>query len=934
MLAIALTLASITITTTKAGANELAPVKGFLFTDKNSDQAYVYDYEKTVGGEDNEYTVYVPDAKGNNLFIKVLSDEGELPVKSTFTNLKTGQVSSNTFKTNAGKSHIYAVKYGSIGNTINLTVTYQEVDYNYVIHVERIPTLASLSIETSDSQTLNFDKTFNFDTYEYLTSSSVNNVTVNAVPYDSKYSLYINGANNSKVSLSDCDGKISVRLYNPDNQLYSKEYLVDITRLGVANITFNNPAGATIFLKDSYNQRINPNANGVFSLSVGDTYSYTVSKYGYISLSGEITPTGDDVIDATLSNAPASSLVDISSEGDWPLFRADENNNGVVNYSIPTSPEDTTLYWAKQVGEGYSNSATGCPILVDGYIYTYANKTLLKIDSKTGNVIATGEMADYSSFSINSPTYAMGMVFVALKDGQVQAFNAVTLESLWLYKDELGGQPNSPIVYKNGYIYTGFWNSEKDKKANFVCLSITDEDPTNRLEEKKATFSYTHNGFYWAGAYASDSFVVVGTDDGKEGYRSGYGSLLVFDPETGKLIDSMVMPTVGDIRCSICYDEVTDAYYFTTKGGEFYQVRIDASGNIDKSSLRSITLKNGTDTPAMSTSTPVIYNGRAYVGVSGSGQFTAYSGHNITVIDLSSFSIAYSVETKGYIQTSGLLSTASEDGYVYVYFAENYTPGMIRYIKDKPGMTEATDSTASVLFTPVNKQAQYCICSLICDEYGTLYLKNDSAYMMAVGADIESIEITDKPDKLNYEIGETFNPEGMKVIAHLSNGIDKDVTDLVTYNTEPLTALDTELTISYPYVLYGDRQSVAGEKILAPETYLDITFGSDQKEEKGEDSSKDETATSPTKSSYGVVSTNNNSANTNYADEAEDVASQNNDLICFDSDEQFVYYAQEVSDDELASDTARDKIYIIICCAALFAAILFGGLFKIRGRNK
>ena len=35
----------------------------------------------------------------------------------------------------------------------------------------------------------------------------------------------------------------------------------------------------------------------------------------------------------------------------------------------------------------------------------------------------------------------------------------------------------------------------------------------------------------------------------------------------------------------------------------------------------------------MSTCTPVVYNGRAYIGVSGTGQFTPYSGHNITVID-------------------------------------------------------------------------------------------------------------------------------------------------------------------------------------------------------------------------------------------------------------------------------------------------------------
>ena len=38
-------------------------------------------------------------------------------------------------------------------------------------------------------------------------------------------------------------------------------------------------------------------------------------------------------------------------------------------------------------------------------------------------------------------------------------------------------------------------------------------------------------------------------------------------------------------------------------------------------------------------------------------------------------SVAYSVRTQGYPQTSGILTTAyeAENGYVYVYFFDNYT---------------------------------------------------------------------------------------------------------------------------------------------------------------------------------------------------------------------------------------------------------------------
>ena len=84
------------------------------------------------------------------------------------------------------------------------------------------------------------------------------------------------------------------------------------------------------------------------------------------------------------------------------------------------------------------------------------------------------------------------------------------------------------------------------------------------------------------------------------------------------------------------------------------------------------------------------------------------------------------------IQTSGFLTTAYDegDGSVYVYYFDNFTPGKLRMIKDRPGLTEPDPETldteeyeqsgmdktcdvASTLFTPYGDQAQYAICSPI-----------------------------------------------------------------------------------------------------------------------------------------------------------------------------------------------------------------------------
>ena len=492
---------------------------------------------------------------------------------------------------------------------------------------------------------------------------------------------------------------------------------------------------------------------------------------------------------------------------------------------IPYAAEDSCLYWANQIGEGFDADAVGSPILVDGDIITYAGDTIYRIDTVSGAIKCTGKMDHKSSFSITPPTFAEGMVFVALSSGTVQAFNAETLESLWLYQDPLGGQPNCPLTIRDGYLYTGFWNSETGD-ANFVCMSVTDENPDLEKEPKAASWYHTaKGGYYWAGAYVSDDFVLVGTDDGTNYGDSQTSRLLMFDRHSGRLLDSCD-GLDGDIRSTVVYDADTDAYYFTSKGGSFYGVRVDAGQLTDLWS---------TELGGNSTSSPSVYNGRAYVGVAGSGQFAAYSGHSIQVIDLKNKSVAYAAETQGYPQTSGLLTTSYEEesGYVYIYFFDNMTPGKLRVLRDKPGQThldyvttEGKSSTVYTLFTPTGDQAQYAICSPITDEYGTIYFKNDSAHLMAFGSKIVSLDVTVNPDQMIYQEGEQFDPDGMTVTATYANGKTRDVTAYVTIMADPITQDNTTVTISFHHVMYHNQEEgtsmVSGVASVTPVTTLEV----------------------------------------------------------------------------------------------------------------
>lgn len=626
---------------------------------------------------------------------------------------------------------------------------------------------------------------------------------------------------------------VSIKICHVDASSIPATYTLKVKKSAPVPVSIKGvPSNLLVFMtSDLTGKREYEDSNGVFMLTPGRTYSYNATCYGYVGQTGSFTvPQEGGNLEITLAQAPANDTIQ-NLPAQWPHLRTDNNNNGVIGAPMPTSSDDAVLYWATKIGEGFDQNACSPPIIVNDELYVYSGSTLYRIDKTTGEILEQGEMSGTSNFAINPPTYADGMIFVGLSGGTIQAFNASTLESLWVYTDPLGGQPNCPIVYHDGYVYTGFWSGE-DRINNYVCLTATDEDPSSMLESKIASWTYSsRGGFYWAGAYVCDQFTLIGTDDGEVGYTTGHAHLLSLDTSTGKPIDDVTMDETGDIRSSIT--QYNGKYYFTSKGGYFYEASVDGSGVIQN--IRKIELSNGSSsssTPAMSTSTPTIYNGRAYIGVSGTGQFTAYSGHNITVIDIGNWETAYSVPTQGYPQTSGVLTTAyeAETKKVYVYFFDNFTPGKLRVLEDSAGQVstefvseENGRTTALNLFEPYGDQAQYAICSPVVDSDGTIYFKNDSAFLMAVGSTVDTLEVT-QPTKLDYKVGETFDPTGLRVIAHFKNGIQKDVTECMTWSTEPLTEADTDFQLLYPVGIYQNKDGEAGQAYQNPVYSLTLTI--------------------------------------------------------------------------------------------------------------
>ena len=804
-----------------------------------------------------EYTVLVPD--NSNMFYAWATQAIDRSSSTTITakwvnlNVDTEKTQALTSGKASGQNLAGFAPTGTKVNTMTVTVVDGDFKDEYKLTSVRVaPSLTALSLDG-----IRFAERFSATKTAYTATTAAESVTVAATPRDESYTVTVNGGSDTTVPLNLGENKINVVVTNPGG--YTNTYTITVTRLASIEVGFTvDPADAKVTVWDSNKDRIAP-TDGKYSVMADAEYTYLVQSDGYVSQKSTFKFSESSTVDITLAVATENPNLDRSITAEWGNFRNGDNNLGITNAKTPYAPEDTELLWAVKHGTGWA-AAPGSPIMVDGDIYTYSGSTIRRLNSMTGEVVTEGTMVDKSSYSIVPMTYGDGMVFVGLSGGKIQAFNAKTLESLWVYTDELGGQPNCPITYKDGYIYAGFWNSE-DRNANFACINTVDEDHASATEVKYASWTYTRaGGFYWAGAYVTDKLAIVGTDDGAGGYDTNGAALLVFDRFTGEKLDAHE-GIRGDLRSNVSHDPESDRVFFTTKGGILGNAQIDwDTGKI--LDYKEVVIKDAQgNANAMSTCTPSVYNGRIYIGVAGTSQFGANSGHGIAVYNLNgdgSMTQAYVYAIVGYPQTSAMVSTAysAEDGSVYIYLPYNYTPGGVSVLKDKPGQTAPVTTTGSgysEVFTPVGPLAQYCICSTIADQYGTIYYKNDSCYMMAITSKIESLEITQYPTITENEDG-SITVDGLKAVTKLKNGEERDVSNYVSvvkneetggytvsytygfdnanYGLKTVTAEIADYTVTIPT---GEGYTITGEKTAKGGKDYTFKLELDYRYEAGED---------------------------------------------------------------------------------------------------
>ena len=443
---------------------------------------------------------------------------------------------SNIFTKDNGKRAVYTVTAGTAADSQTYKiVVLRRLDLSMIgCYLPSDKDMAKNLISEFDSAGITRD-------YEVAVGQDTKSVKVTASAFNDKwYGLTVNGqaVSDSKaleIPLTGSDTEILFQMkedgtyqdpaYQTLSYTSTGTYKVTVHKKSKVTVTFKTePSDAVVSVYDSKGERVEPSkdADTYDSLYYGDKYTWNVSKYGYISKRQEFTVGEESEIKVTLEQQTARQ--EEITDNDWSSYQNSETNNGITDRAMPTSKNTITQKWATRLDAKGWDAALTPPLILGGYVYVASGQFIYKMDKNTGDIVQTSErMSGNMQYAMIPLAYAEGMLFAQIGGGQIQALSATTLKSLWI-SEKLGGQTLSPITYKNGYIYTGTWNSDTTP-GSYFCLSVTDEDPSKGNEIKYCTWKYDHKGgFYWAGAYASENYLVFGSDDGCG--RNAYTSIL------------------------------------------------------------------------------------------------------------------------------------------------------------------------------------------------------------------------------------------------------------------------------------------------------------------------------------------------------------------------------------------------------------------------
>ena len=199
----------------------------------------------------------------------------------------------------------------------------------------------------------------------------------------------------------------------------------------------------------------------------------------------------------------------------------------------------------------------------------------------------------------------------------------------------------------------------------------------------------------------------------------------MYSADLTTLVDSLKLAG-GNIRSALVEHDGF-VYSVTRDDGTLHKLSIGSDGSISEVAKVQFA--------AYSTSTPVFSGNYAFVNGATANNWTAKG--LLSIIDLSDMSVKQITKANGEelgFESKSTPLVSTHDGETYVYFTlngakgpwPNYTTGGGVY------MYKLGDAEATEVFVPGSGYANYCMASVVCDEFGNLYYTNDSGHLFCV----------------------------------------------------------------------------------------------------------------------------------------------------------------------------------------------------------
>ena len=423
----------------------------------------------------------------------------------------------------------------------------------------------------------------------------------------------------------------------------------------------------------------------------------------------------------------------------WNGF-ANGGSGSSTDALTPTTKTDTpswalSLLTEEQQKAGASASASD-PIVANGKVYLVTgasvwngktwNAVLNEVDSETGSVVRSLELGS-SMDTTCRPVIAQGIILIPLSGGYLRAVSAKTFETLW-YSGAFTKQNLSSLTVDGDYVYINtldYWSANGNDVQNGTVRRINIH--TGAIA---GSASVADGGYYWSGGLMVNGYYVVGGD---------YGQVRVYSADLSKLVGSIKL-SGGNIRSALT---VHDGYIYavTRDDGTLHKLTIGSDGSITEAAKVQFA--------AYSTSTPVFSGKYAFIGGTTANNLMSKSKSKskakakakakglLSIIDLSDMSVKQITKADGEelgFESKGTPLVSTHDGETYVYFTlngakgnwPNYTTGGGVY------MYKLGDAEATEVFVPGSGYANYCMASVVCDQFGNLYYTNDSGHLFCV----------------------------------------------------------------------------------------------------------------------------------------------------------------------------------------------------------